>query len=194
MESKIEVWLPIPGYENLYSVSSFGNVRAEHYGKGVGQGQQLLCLYKQRKGYLIADLTKDGVRRHWLVHILVALAFLGPKPTPQHQVNHKDGVKTNNRPRNLEWLSPSEHLQHTQNAGLFKTVLTKDDVQTIMELLLARVPQKQIAARFNTTQATISRIKLGQTWGHITKPGLTVMEAQARKKGRPFNNDRVSLD
>lgn len=65
------------------------------------------------KGYLRLHLyVNDAVLRSW-VHRLVAEAFLGSAPTAKHQVNHKNGVPSDNRVENLEWCTQSENMRHS---------------------------------------------------------------------------------
>lgn len=78
-------------------------------------------LRKSREGYLwltIYQDTRQGIeRKTYFAHRLVALAYL-PNPFNLPQVNHKDGVKTNNHPDNLEWVTASENMQHAHANGL----------------------------------------------------------------------------
>jgi hypothetical protein len=64
------------------------------------------------------QLHKDGRPRNYLVHVLVASAFIGPKPDGDYEVNHKNGNKERNARENLEWATPSENLQHAYDTGL----------------------------------------------------------------------------
>jgi len=64
------------------------------------------------KGYEAIEVRKDGERLYTRVHRLVCLAYHGEPPTSNHCVNHKDGNKLNNKPDNLEWVTPSENSQH----------------------------------------------------------------------------------
>ncbi len=68
-------------------------------------------------GYYMVHLRKDGLTVPCKIHRLVAEAFIGPAPEGL-QVNHRDGVKTNNRAENLEWVTRSENMQHAYAMGL----------------------------------------------------------------------------
>lgn len=95
-----EKWKPVKGYEDLYEVSTFGNVR-----KIDGT---LVYQEEHNKGYLRADLFKDGKRKHFKVHRLVAEAFI-PNPENKPQINHRDFNVKNNRMWNLEWVTDEEN-------------------------------------------------------------------------------------
>lgn len=73
---------------------------------------------KALKGWLNKDgypevlMNIDKRRVVGVAHRYVALAFLGIKPTPKHQVNHKNGIRNDNRPENLEYLTSRENTLH----------------------------------------------------------------------------------
>lgn len=101
---KQEVWISVDGYEGLYEISSHGNLR---------NSKTLKQLAKSiaGKGYVKADLWKDGQRWQTYMHRLVAAAFIGDGPGKE--VNHKNGMKTDNRASNLEWVTSSENTLHS---------------------------------------------------------------------------------
>lgn len=65
-----------------------------------------------KDGYPTVLMNIDGKRICRKAHKLVSLAFIGLPPTPKHQVNHKNGVRSDNRPENLEWLTHQENVLH----------------------------------------------------------------------------------
>ena len=115
-----EEWRPIPGFVG-YSASSNGRIRVD--GGHPRNREGILAMPLGHK-YLQCMLTPTGKPRHHgnlrprRVHILVALAFLGPKPTPEHEVNHINGNKLDNRPDNLEYVTSLENEFHA--AGWLK--------------------------------------------------------------------------
>lgn len=107
-----EIWKEIEGTNGMYQVSNLGNVKSFTRIKKGG----LLKPGRYSNGYLFVHFAKDtdkkGERHSYLIHRLVAQAFL-PNPKGLEQVNHKDENKTNNRVDNLEWCT---HL-YNQNYG-----------------------------------------------------------------------------
>ena len=91
-----EVWRPIPGLESFYDVSDLGRVRG-HHTTGRAANGRVLSGVPNAKGYLRVMLTAPGVHRTSVVHRLVLLAFVGPQPSPIHECNHKNGIKSDNR-------------------------------------------------------------------------------------------------
>jgi hypothetical protein len=127
---KGEVWKDVVGYEELYMVSNLGRVR----GKGKPATNETpfwqIKLLKKDKihshslnkwGYAGVSLYKNGQGKRFQVHRLVAIAFI-ENAENKLQVNHKNGVKTDNWVENLEWATPSENLKHAFKIGLKKVV------------------------------------------------------------------------
>ena len=95
-------WRNIPSCDERYYVSSDGRVLGAN---------GLLKPVRGKDGYLRCNIAQDGKFRLWLVHRLVAEAFI-PNPDNKPEVNHIDGDKTNNNASNLEWVTREENIRH----------------------------------------------------------------------------------
>lgn len=112
-----EKWRQIDS-RGRYYISSKGRVKSYH-----GRQARLLKPYKNQRGYLRVDI-KTGYRRTYLVHQLVALAFIpNDNPIEKDTVDHIDSDKSNNCVENLRWLSRGDNVrayqmqrkEHSQN-------------------------------------------------------------------------------
>lgn len=96
-------WKKIKGFD--YLVSDKGDL--------ISINEQIrLRPFKKRNGYIAVSMSSNSVKKQYLVHRLVAAAFL-PNPENKPHVNHKDGDKSNNHVSNLEWCTPSENEYHS---------------------------------------------------------------------------------
>lgn len=119
-----EIWKDIKGYEGLYQISSFGNVKSldRYIINKNGDKQYFPGKYLTQgisDSYLKVTLSKNNKQRTFRVHILVAIAFI-PNPENKPEVNHIDGNKKNNKVNNLEWNTRSENELHAYRNGLAK--------------------------------------------------------------------------
>lgn len=105
-----ERWVPIEGYDDLYEISNFGEVRTLNP-KCHGR---IMSFETDRDKYYVIRLVKFGVRKKYAVHRLVQEHFNGPIP-PGHLVHHIDEDKKNNRANNLMAMTVAEHRRlHNQ--------------------------------------------------------------------------------
>ena len=116
-------WKNITGYETLYKVSNYGEVKAKRrvvYDIVDGERQpvsvtkeKLMSLIDHGNGYVYVTLCdENGQRKNFYVHRLVAEAFL-PNPDNLPQVNHLDYDRKNNKVTNLEWCTSTENVRHS---------------------------------------------------------------------------------
>lgn len=113
-----EIWKEITGYEGYFEVSNLGNFRSKDRqvkyktdGLRNYPGKSLLT-ETIVEGYQRIVLMKEGVRRRFMCHRIVAQEFV-PNPENKPFVNHINGIKADNRAENLEWVSQSENERHS---------------------------------------------------------------------------------
>lgn len=111
-----EIWKPIRGYEGLYEVSNLGRVRSlartdTGYRCGRKPTYDKELAYYLVRGYYAVVLYKRGKQKHFLVHRLVADAFI-PNPNNYPQINHKDENPKNNIVDNLEWCTGKYNVNY----------------------------------------------------------------------------------
>jgi hypothetical protein len=174
-----EQWLPVPGYEGLYEVSSYGRVRRSSKSRMAPAGYLLKGRFTW-DGYLEYGLCKQ--QRYWWVkaHRIVALAFLGPRPFPNAHVAHFDGNKTNNHVSNLRWATPAENEADKKRHGRHRAgpcgerhhmaKLTPEQVKEMRRAALAGRTVKAIASLFGIPMLTAYDAIVGKTWRTVTEP------------------------
>ena len=118
-----EVWKDIEGYEGLYKISDKGRVKSIGYGK-----ERILKPANNGRGYLLVDLCKNNEKKHFLVHRIVAQAFI-PNPNNLPEVNHRDENKENNRVENLEFCD----RKYNCNYGTTKQRMIKKLSKTVLQ-------------------------------------------------------------
>ncbi|AUV40451.1 NUMOD4 motif-containing HNH endonuclease [Klebsiella quasipneumoniae] len=112
-------WSQIKGYEGIYEISTLGEIRSLPHKDYMGRlypGKNMKPL-KHPRGYLGVGLCKDGVKKRYLIHRLVAMTFI-PCANADYVVNHKNGDKKDNSVCNLEWCSASDNNKHAYKLGL----------------------------------------------------------------------------
>lgn len=168
---KKEIWKSVKGYEGYFEISNHGNVRSmdryiNHYagGKRLMKGKPIK-LGNNGTGYLFAPLNKCGKTKNIYVHRLVAIHFIeNPKNKPE--VNHIDGIKTNNSTKNLEWVTRCENFKHAIKNGLTNagekhglTRLTNQQAKEIRRRYnQGNVTQFHLSMEFDCSEVAIWRI------------------------------------
>jgi len=105
-----EIWKTISGIDKNFEVSNFGRLRNL---KKIDNNNKGIIEYKSFIQYKLASVKlESGLHKSMLIHRLVAIAFI-PNPDNKRNVNHKNGIKTDNRVDNLEWVTYSENEIHS---------------------------------------------------------------------------------
>lgn len=99
-----EIWKDIPDFEGKYQASNFGRIKSLYYGK-----EKILKPSKNKCGYLIVFLYKNGIKKTCKVHRLVWMAFNGEIPEG-YEINHINEDKTDNRLENLSLMSHKDNI------------------------------------------------------------------------------------
>ena len=118
--SEIEIWKDIPEYEGLYQVSNLGRIRSldrmRKNGKNSTQlqkGKIMTLVPHHKTSYLNVMFCVNDKRKLFSVHRLVAKIFIPNTDANKTEVNHKNGIKADNRVDNLEWVTPLENRIHS---------------------------------------------------------------------------------
>lgn len=176
-----EEWRPVVGYFGFYEVSNLGKVRSldrtciNRLGKVRKLKGITLSPACNGSGYLFVGLRNHAVGKQISVHRLVCRAFNGSS-NGLPNVNHKNGIKSDNRASNLEWCTRSHNIQHALNTGLKPrgtnintNILSEQEVLDICRLLdTTDMPYSEIAAKYGVKKDTIGAINLGRNWNWLT--------------------------
>jgi hypothetical protein len=173
----------IKGFENKYAITEDGRIWSypktgqgtNHKGKFLtprGSGKsgkkktkrnyQTVALWKNKHGYV-----------YYYIHRLVAETFI-PNPKNLPEVNHKNGIKNDNRVENLEWCTSKENHDHATKNGFTtrgtknsQTKLTVEQVLTIRQLHLQGLSNSHIADIFHVSTSNIWMIVRRKNWNYI---------------------------
>lgn len=165
------IWKDINGYEGLYQVSDTGLIRANQR-KGTSGGIRKLHL---NKGYPVIILHKNGKKKTFQVHRIVALAFIN-NPECKPEINHIDENKSNNCIENLQWVTSKENANWgTRNTRISEYVKNnpipmppgKKRVGMKKEVIQLDPVTKEIVSRYESTIAASNSI--GCSNGNISE-------------------------
>lgn len=181
---KQEIWKPIKDFDGQYLISNQGRLKSlrtirVHGNRKLTQfKEKVMNPSKSKAGYCYATLSD---RKKYLIHRLVAAAFLSPIPGKEC-VNHKDCNKSNNTISNLEYCTPKENTQHLIESGYsFKgssspsSKLHEKDIITIFNLRSKGRTYQQIASIFNVDQSLIGKIITRKLWSHVKLASVLIL-------------------
>jgi hypothetical protein len=162
-----QIWKDVIGLEGVYQISSTGRLRNN-------KTKVLLQPSYSRKGYVVYTTIQKGFRKTLAAHRLVAYSFI-PNPEGKEQINHINGIKSDNRVENLEWATAKENMRHASSTGLLNNMgeagrskLTNIDVLDIRSVYIkGEISMKEIASHYNVSISSIYNILSRKKWKHI---------------------------
>jgi hypothetical protein len=165
VEHMSEIWKVIPPYP-LYEVSNLARIRRKETGR-------VIKSFLRGNGYYLIRLTPYS--KNIAIHRLIAFAFIDNVDNKPY-INHKNGIKTDNRIENLEWVTGKENRIHAVSTGLITNTtkgkrshskLDITQVLTIRKCLNDGMLCKPLADYFHVSQTLISAIKRRVAWAGI---------------------------
>jgi hypothetical protein len=185
----MENWKPLKNTN--YLVSDKGRVYSKRSSK-------VLTPQVNQYGYHQLTLYIDGAKINKRVHRLVAEVFLGE--SNGLQVNHINGIKTDNSIENLEYVTSKQNHEHAISTGLMPlgslrpgAKLTEDDVVLIKKLMLNDLDDQEISELTGTVTATISKIRHGKRWTHVM-PDVVLPDRSEGTKGNSRGKRKISAE
>jgi hypothetical protein len=174
----MEKWKKIPGY-SLYEASDMGNIKTFNWkNKGI---EKIMSPALDGTGYLRTMLKNDNGKTHTIkVHRIILLTFVG-EPKEEQECNHKNGIRSDNRLINLEWVSHSKNLSHSFHIGLSDNKGEKNPCASLTDKEVLEIrrnyqygknckrgqTKQEIADQYNTTFNVIKQLVQGRTWKHL---------------------------
>ncbi len=180
---KEEIWRIIKDFPD-YAVSNWGRVMRITKGSNNTYPGKILKPGLNSGGYKMVVLSKNGKNKTKTIHRVMVKSFLN-NYSDNLEVNHKNGIKTDNRIENLEMVTRSENQRHAYKNNLQtskkgdangRATLASKQVYLIKKILYFRKKAKlkikirKIAKIFKTSENVISLINCGYTWSHINYP------------------------
>lgn len=120
-----EVWKPIPRFNGLYDISSFGRVRRNAYnllrkdGSIIHYEEMIKKCYPRSNGYIVVSISQNNHSRMYFIHRLIAEAFI-PNPENKPYIDHINTIVSDNRIDNLRWVTHKENMNNELTMLRFK--------------------------------------------------------------------------
>lgn len=177
----MEIWKDIPQFNNEYQISNLGRIRSKDAviiksdGNTYTRKSKILKPAIDKKGYFIGGVSLMNKMFCYKIHRLVAEHFL-PKIEGKNHVNHKNGIKTDNRVENLEWVTNQENARHAFQNGLSfnpkgekarNVKITEIQAKEIISLIKRGFKRKEIQLKTKVSQKIIDNIIYNNSWSHL---------------------------
>jgi len=168
----MEIWVDAFGFEGFYKVSNFGAfisvARLDAMGRR--RKQRKLILSTTKDGYKVVNFSKKQKQYHVGAHRVVWESFNKKKIPENHEVNHINGIRDDNRPENLETMTHLDNIKYSKDilkanyASYGNRKLTHEQVEEIKKLRASGMTLKAIALQYGVVRQSIGNIMRGITW------------------------------
>lgn len=170
----MEIWKPVFGLEQLYAVSNNGQAKAlqKRDGNGNIRKERMLILSTTKDGYKVMHFFVNGKSKHINFHRIVYETFNETKIPEGMEVNHKNGIRNDNRPENLELLSHADNVKYSKDvlkanyATYGGAKLTPEQRKQAKEMRANGMTFAEIGKVFSVSKTCIRHLIIGFTWSN----------------------------
>lgn len=158
----MEIWKDIKGYENLYQVSTYGNIKSYYRNK-------ILKPKIDKDGYCLINLYKNKICKTFKIHRLVAQHFIN-NPNGYKEINHINEIKSDNHLVNLEWCTHKYNNNYkNKNATTSKPVNQYDLQGNFIRSYKSTLEAKRLTGVNNISGCCLGKLKTsgGFIWRYI---------------------------
>lgn len=184
-----EIWKDIEGFEGIYQISNCSRVKSldrevkGHKSTWIKKGT-IMKTTLNHKGYESISLCKNGTKQTAFTHRLVAIAFISNSEN-KPQINHKNGIKTDNRIENLEWCTNSENQIHAYENGLNKWTENHSNAMRKRGFTIRKLDNSQVSE--------LKKLRLqGYTYAKLSEHfGISGKMCEQIIKGKKYTNENI---
>jgi hypothetical protein len=157
----VEIWKDVVGYEGLYEVSNYGEIRSLYHFNGHKYQQRIkpyiLSKSKTSTGYWKVELVKNGEKKSHKVHQLVGKAYIN-NPENKKEINHINFDTLDNNVMNLEWSTRKENMEHSSSNYRMGQIKNKYDEEKIVNEYKLGTPLATVLKNNNITRVALYRV------------------------------------